>query len=53
MHTYYPHSFFYLELVWGGIDRNVPRKPTADPAGLQSLRPSCPRSFAQCSTKAW
>ena len=29
--------------MWGGIDRNVPRKATANPTGLQSLRPSRPR----------
>ena len=29
--------------MWGGIDRNVPRKAAADPAGLRSLRPSRPR----------
>ena len=43
MPTYFPYLFFHLELVWGGIDRNVPRKAAADPAGLRSLRPSRPR----------
>ena len=42
MPTYFPYLFFHLELVWGGIDRNVPCKATADPAGLRSLRPSRP-----------
>ena len=43
MPTYFPYLFFHLELVWGGIDRNVPRKAAADLAGLRSLRPSRPR----------
>ena len=35
--------FSNLQPVWGGIDRNVPCKATADPAGLRSLRLSRPR----------
>ena len=43
MPLHFTPLFSNLQLVWGGIDRNVPCKAATDPAGLRSLRPSRPR----------
>ena len=43
MPPHFTNIFSNLQPVWGGIDRNVPCKAGADPAGLRSLRPSRPR----------
>ena len=43
MPPHFTHLFSNFQPVWGGIDRNVPHKAAADPAGLRSLRPSRPR----------
>ena len=43
MPPHFTNIFSNLQPVWGGIDRDVPYKAGADPAGLRSLRPSRPR----------
>ena len=37
MPPHFTHLFSNFQPVWGGIDRNVPHKAAADPAGLQAF----------------